>query len=763
MNAQNRNIAKNLPILALCCALLLLPHGGAAQDPTPQLAFPAAEGFGRYASGGRGGAVYTVTNLQDSGEGSLRKGIIKQGPRTIVFAVSGTIFLESPLDINRGDLTIAGQTAPGDGITIAGYPVSIKADNVILRYMRFRMGDINNLQGDALGGRGVSRVILDHCSMSWATDEVASFYGNRDFTMQWCIISEALNLSVHEKGEHGYGGIWGGAKASFHHNLIANNNSRNPRFSGSSTTPNGPDEFVDFRNNVIYNWKGNSIYGGEKGNYNVVNNYFKAGPATPKGRRDRILNPSEPYGSFFVQGNHVEGFPAISRDNWQGGVQGGDPKATQRPAMISIDGNVRTQTAQEAYASVLETAGASLSRDAVDRRIVEQVRRGTASQGLGIIDSQEQVGGWPELKTGKAPTDSDGDGMPDAWEKPRGLNPLRDDSAHYCLDRGYTNIEVYINSLVAREDLTTLIQGESYHFVVAQDGSGDFDKVQDALDAVPPFRRERTRIFIKKGTYYEKLTLPASKTNVSLVGEDVLETLLTYDDSARTQNPFGEPLGTTGSSTFFIFGEGFRAQGLSFENRAGPGREVGQAVAVRISADRAVFENCRFLGHQDTLYVHGDNTRQYYKNCYIEGTVDFIFGWATAVFENCQIHAKGEGYITAASTAPERPHGLVFIGCRLTATAGADSFYLGRPWREHAKTVFIDCFMDAHIKPEGWHDWDKPQAQRTAFYGEYESRGPGAHKGKRVPWARTLDREAAKAYTVANILGGSDGWDPTTN
>src|SRR5690606_24387862 len=142
--------------------------------------------------------------------------------------------------------------------------------------------------------------------------------------------------------------------------------------------------------------------------------------------------------------------------------------------------------------------------------------------------------------------------------------------------------------------------------------------------------------------------------------------------------------------------------------------------------------------------------RQYYKNCYIEGTVDFIFGWATAVFENCQIHAKGEGYITAASTTPERPHGLVFIGCRLTATAGADSFYLGRPWREHAKTVFIDCFMDAHIKPEGWHDWDKPQAQRTAFYGEYGSRGPGAHKGKRVPWARTLDREAAKAYTVAN-------------
>src|SRR5690606_2968980 len=292
----------------------------------------------------------------------------------------------------------------------------------------------------------------------------------------------------------------------------------------------------------------------------------------------------------------------------------------------------------------------------------------------------------------------------------KGLDPQKDDSALYALDKGYTNIEVYINGLTLRDAMTTLIDGESYHFVVAQDGSGDFTKVQEAIDAVPPFRRERTRIYIKKGTYHEKLTLPASKTNVSLVGEDAMGTVLTYDDSARTPNAFGEALGTTASSSFFVFGEGFRAKNLTFENAAGDGKQVGQAVAVRVSADRAVFENCRFLGHQDTLYVHGDNTRQYYKNCYIEGTVDFIFGWATAVFENCQIHAKGEGYITAASTAPERPHGLVFIGCRLTATAGADSFYLGRPWREHAKTVFIDCFMDAHIKPEGWHDWDKPQA-----------------------------------------------------
>lgn len=747
--------------MSLLCALLLLPLAMGAQKQEI-LAFPSAEGYGRFASGGRGGEVYTVTNLNDSGEGSLRKGVIKHGPRIIVFALSGTIRLQSPLDINRGDLTLAGQTAPGDGIALAGYPVSIKADNVIIRYMRFRLGDLTKQQEDALGGRGTARVILDHCSMSWATDEVASFYRNREFTMQWCMISEALNRSVHEKGAHGYGGIWGGVKASFHHNLIANNNSRNPRLSGSASTSNAPDEFVDFRNNVIYNWGMNSIYGGEKGNYNLVNNYFKAGPATPKDRRDRIVNPSEPYGSFFVDGNHVEGFPRISKDNWKGGVQCKDPGAAKRAEPIPNGDNIVTQTAEQAYYAVLESAGASLVRDAVDRRIVEGVRRGRAGGGKGIIDSQHQVGGWPELKSKEALPDTDGDGMPDAWEKQQGLDPERNDSAQLDLDESYTNIEVYINGLTLRDQLTQWIDGTSYHYVVAADGSGDFKKVQQAIDAVPPFRKAETRILVKKGVYREKLTLPANRTNVTLVGEDVHRTLLTYGDSARTPNAFGEALGTTGSSSFFVFGEGFRARNISFENSAGDGRKVGQAVAVRVSADRAVFENCRFLGFQDTLYVQGDQTRQYYKNCYIEGTVDFIFGWATAVFDRCEIYSKGPGYLTAASTEKERNHGLVFLDCRLTGDGEDNTVYLGRPWRDHAKTVFIDCYMDRHIKPEGWHDWDRPQARQTAYYAEYNSKGPGAHKGKRVAWAKTLDREGAKAYTVENILGGTDGWNPDT-
>lgn len=742
-------------LLAILCQSVVI-----AQEIKPILAFPSAEGFGQYTTGGRGGKVYIVTNLNDSGEGSLRKGIIKHGARIIVFAVSGTIFLESPLDINRGDLTIAGQTAPGDGITLAGYPVSIKADNVIIRYLRFRMGDINKQQGDAIGGRETNQVILDHCSMSWATDEIASFYRNQNFTMQWCIISEALNHSVHEKGDHGYGGIWGGSKASFHHNLISSNKSRNPRFSGSSTTVNLPDEFVDFRNNVIYNWGENSIYGGENGTYNMVNNYFKSGPATPKSKKDRIVNPSEPYGKFYVHGNYVEGFPEISKDNWNGGVQCDNPEATRVLEEYTIENNIKTQSTEEAYASVLKSAGASFSRDEADERIINGVRTGTASVGNGIIDSQAQVGGWPELKSKTPPKDTDQDGMPDDWEKRKGLDVNKDDSALYSLDKEYTNIEVYINNLVGNIGIASVIHRESYHFVVAQDGSGDFISVQEAINAIPNFRKERTMIYIKKGIYHEKLTLPSTKTNVTFVGESEGETILTYNDSAQTLNAFGEHLGTTGSSSFFVFGEGFIARNITFENAAGDGRVVGQAVAVRVTGDKVVFENCRFLGYQDTLYVHGDKSRQYYKNCYIEGTVDFIFGWATAVFDNCEIYAKDYGYLTAASTNKDSEYGLVFINCRLTSNAEAGTFYLGRPWREYAQTVFINCYMDKHINPEGWHNWKKPHAEKTTFYAEYNSTGPGANTEKRVKWAKQLSKKKAKHYTVENILKGDDGWNP---
>lgn len=413
-----------------------------------QLAFPTAEGFGQYTKGGRGGLIYKVTNLNDSGEGSLRKGIQKKGARIIVFDVSGTIELQSKLDINKGDLTILGQTAPCGGITLKGYPVTIKSNNVIVRYLRFRMGDINAIEGDALGCRDTENVIIDHCSISWGTDENASFYNNKNFTFQWNIVSEALNRSVHKKGAHGYGGIWGGVNASFHHNLIANNNSRNPRFSGSKTTENSENEFVDFRNNVIYNWGENSIYGGEKGTYNIVNNYFKSGPATTSSKLDRIVSPSEPYGKFYVDGNYVYNYEDITKNNWDGGVQCNNPELAKLETSIDISNNISTSNAETAFDKVLESSGASYARDMVDKRIVENVKKGKVSYKDGIIDSQNNVGSWPKTKTKKALKDSDGDGIPDKWERKLKLNKNKEDAHLNTLDENYSNIEVYANMLV---------------------------------------------------------------------------------------------------------------------------------------------------------------------------------------------------------------------------------------------------------------------------------------------------------------------------
>lgn len=724
------------------CVFLFLSF--ALQGQT--LAFPGAEGFGRYTAGGRGGQVYVVTNLEDDGEGSLRKGIRKEGPRIIVFAVSGTINLKSPLDINKGDLSILGQTAPPRGITLKGYPLNIKADNVIVRYLRCRMGDINRIESDAMGGRDIRGIIIDHCSISWAVDENVSFYRTENFTLQWCIIAQALNNSVHSKGAHGYGGIWGGVNASFHHNLIASNNSRNPRFSGSKSTVNNEDEFVDFRNNVIYNWGFNSVYGGENGKYAMVNNYYKSGPATTK--PDRIVNPSKPYGKFYVHGNTVEGFDTISQDNWKGGVQCDSPESTRISTPPTVD-NIKTHAPELAYNLVLKDAGNSLYRDAVDLRIIQETKTGTATYKTGIIDSQENVGGWPELPKNSIEKDTDQDGIPDFWEDRHGLDKTKKDASVQTLDSIYVNIEVYANSLLP----------QVFDFVVSKDGSGDFNSVQQAIDAVPDFRKNRTFIYIKNGVYKEKLTLPSAKTNVSLIGQDKEKTILTHDDYASKKNAFGEEMGTTGSTSFYVFGDGFYAENISFENSAG---NVGQAVAVRVNGDKVVFNNCKFLGNQDTLYLHGKESRQYYKDCYIEGTVDFIFGSSTAFFEDCTINAKSKGYITAASTIESTTYGMVFKNCKLISEAEPESVYLGRPWRNYAQTVWLDCQMGNHIKQQGWHNWNKPEAEKLVYYAEYNSSGPGANQN-RVPWAKKLSRTEALKFTKENVLKGNDNWNPTIN
>lgn len=442
-------------------------------SPTPvqetAIAFPGAEGYGKLATGGRGGRVIKVTNLNDSGPGSLRAALTEPGKRIIVFEVSGNIILQSRLQLRNGDVTIAGQTAPGDGICIQNYELNIAADNVIIRYMRFRMGDLASNEQDAVWGRYNQQLILDHCSMSWSIDECASFYANKNFTMQWCILSESLNKSVHEKDDHGYGAIWGGSAATFHHNLLAHHNSRNPRFdgghrSGTGSSPFGIDK-VDYRNNVIYNWMGNSAYGGENGEYNIVNNYYKPGPATPSSRNRRIMQVSMDastvtygpgYGTFYIAGNYVHGNTTVTTDNWSGGVDyaSGITQAMVQKNTAFTSEAITFHTAQQAFEAVLLYGGASFKRDAIDTRVCNEVKAGTATYNgsktgfKGIIDSQTDVGSWPVLQSLAALRDTDGDGMPDEWEIANKLDPNKPNANGRELSTGYDNIEVYINSLV---------------------------------------------------------------------------------------------------------------------------------------------------------------------------------------------------------------------------------------------------------------------------------------------------------------------------
>ena len=439
-----------------------------------QPAFPTGEGGGRFTSGGRGGAVYEVTTLLDNNSpGSLRYAVNQSGARTIVFKVSGTIYLGSTLEIKNGNITIAGQSAPGDGICIAGYPTVIKTDNVIVRYLRFRLGDLNSTAEDSFWGRNQKNIIIDHCSMTWSVDECASFYDNENFTLQWCIIGESLFHSVHPKGEHGYGGIQGGMKATFHHNLYINNTSRNPRFCGARYhIPTASTEVVDFVNNVIYNWGFESIYGGELGQQNIRNNYFKPGPATISSMRDCIFHPTvsaDPaagYGTFYIADNYVEGFPEVTADNWGKGIHGvADTTAARIKSEIPFAVNdISMQTAQEAFDAVLNDAGANRpKRDAVDTRLLQEARTGISnfegnyykqvfsvpdpSKKTGIIDSQTNAGGWPQLNTVSPPADSDHDGMPDYWETANGLNPSDASDRNNVQSSGYTNLEVYLNGL----------------------------------------------------------------------------------------------------------------------------------------------------------------------------------------------------------------------------------------------------------------------------------------------------------------------------
>jgi len=416
----------------------------------PALAFPEALGAGKYTTGGRGGEVVLVTNLNDEGPGSLRKAVRKHGSRIVVFKISGNIELKSSLDINNGDITIAGQTAPGQGICLTGYPLKVKADNVIIRYLRVRPGDVSGEEVDAFTCKDNKNVIVDHCSFSWGNDEVCSVYDNENSTIQWCIVSESMNQSDHHKGAHGYGGIWGGKTASFIGNLMVHHISRNPRLHGSRYHKQPDRERAEIVNNVVYNWKSKCMYAGEDGNYNIVNNYFKPGPATSKSASNEFHEPYKPYSNYYISGNVMHGNQEITENNNLGLEMDEYPADSILVAEPYLISDYVPLTAQEAFDKVVEYAGASYRRDAVDARIMEEVKKGTFTHGEhGIIDSQIDVGGWPELASEAFPRDSDNDGIPDKWEYANGLDKKNpNDATVNTISNNYSNIEVWFNSLV---------------------------------------------------------------------------------------------------------------------------------------------------------------------------------------------------------------------------------------------------------------------------------------------------------------------------
>jgi hypothetical protein len=461
-----------------------------APDRTTIPAFPGAEGAGKFTTGGAEGTVYVVTSLKDDGsEGTLRWAIEKSGKRTVVFAVGGVIALTKQLVIKNDDITIAGQTAPGAGICLKNYTLRVNANNVIIRFIRCRMGDECKTEDDSMNGYqssypGKKNIIIDHCSMSWSTDECASFYGNTNMTMQWCIVSESLTNSIHVKGGHGYGGLWGGSPATFHHNLLAHHSNRTPRLCGSRYSNRADVEQVDLCNNVIYNWSSEGAYGAQGGSYNIMNNYYKPGPiAASKKVHCRFFTAyvddgannqaAGVYGKFYLSGNYMDTRSDLS-ESQLAEAEAANSDNTSSTAFVVKNNEISAQnmlvakrfdilsdysfmqSAQDAYEDVLKYAGVSNKRDLVDTRIVNEPRTGTYSRegsngsSYGFIDTQKDAEGWDEyVEVHSSEVDSDGDGMPDIWEEQNGLNPAdKSDAVKYNLSKDYTNLEIYINSLV---------------------------------------------------------------------------------------------------------------------------------------------------------------------------------------------------------------------------------------------------------------------------------------------------------------------------
>ncbi len=798
-------------------------------------AFPTAEGYGKWATGGRGGQVVEVTNLLDDPSnppaGSFRWALkqYKGQPITIVFRVSGIIDLKgNDLRNNRSDITIAGQTAPGDGICIKGGCVNLGGSrNLIIRHIRSRVGvlDDNSYNPDVAPGKdqfiaGASlnienggNFIVDHCSFSWSAEENVGFYDNDNTTVQWCIFSEGLYDAGHGKGARSYGAVLGGKTATYHHNLLAHNYNRSPRF--GATTKNDVVMLLDYVNNVNYNsGKKNSCYGGDNRQgdaglfqLNYVNNYYKPGPAYPGDRQTVFIgasycNPSQgdqgkSYGKWHLSGNYMEGSYAQSKglntNNYNGfdisayteavpGLTLNDMKSDHIP----VAEPVITETAAQAYQSVLKGVGA-FPRDTVDRRIINEVRTGTASghgtfdnhRVKGIINKPSDAGGYGEFRTYGQVTDNDHDGMDDAWELANGFDPTRPEDRNYILKSGYTALEAYLCSLVGEN--IPIEREQPYDLTVAKDGSGNFTTINAAIEAVPEDGKRHT-IFVRNGIYEEKVFIGTHHTGsskiISMIGEDVDKVIITWEDyhgCTISDYPGKGTISNAGGqycATMTVNAKDFYMENITVQNPS----TKAQAEALYQCGDRQILKNCKILGFQDTHRTK-KGARYFYYDCTIEGHVDFIYAGGTCYFYRCNIVSVGKGYLTAPEDIPyyatlgsgkKLYYGFIFNDCDITAkNTSVKDVYLGRPWAKESGSIFMKCRLGSHIRTEGWSTMGGDDYQTTSM-GEYKNLTADgtalADVSKRVSWSFQLtDNEyynLMNLKTIYQAVNSKNTFDP---
>ena len=778
-----------------------------------------------------------VTNLLDDPsnppEGSFRWAL-KQHPGkpiTVVFRVSGIIDLKGKdLRNKRDNVTIAGQTAPGDGICIKGGCINLGGSrNLIIRHLRSRVGvlgedseytpgtanDENFIAGASLNIENGGNFIIDHCSFSWSAEEVVGFYDNDHTTMQWCIVSEGLYNAGHAKGNRSYAAVWGGKTATYHHNLLAHNYSRSPRF--GSTTKNDKHMLLDIVNNVNYNYgKANSCYGGDNRQgdeglfqLNFVNNYYKPGPAYEGSRKSyfacaSFCNPAQgsqgtSYGDWHLDGNYMEGTYAEQNGYNTDNYKAFDISAyTENVAGLTLDDMksnyidvgeyaINKESAADAYKSVLAKAGA-FPRDAHDSRVLNEASTGTAQyygscnagRAKGIIDKPSDSGGYPTYNTYNEITDNDHDGMDDAWETANGFDPTNANDRNTILKGGYTALEAYLCSLVG--ETIEIAPAKPYDIIVAQDGSGDCTSINQAIEMADE-NAERTTIFVRNGTYNEKVFIgnrwQESKKVISIIGESKEGVIITWDDyhGKKIDYPGKGSITADGMTapTMTVTSPDFYMENVTVRNTVKD--DVAQAEALYQAGDRQILKNVSVEGYQDTHRTK-KTKRYFYYDCTVKGNVDFIYGGGTAYYYQCNIVSrsrvggKSGGYITAPEDITHKTwlnsgqplyYEFIFNDCDLTAEDGASDAYLARPWADKdCGTIYLNSRIGNHINATGWSGNGNNTSMSFAEYNSMNSDGTPADLSKRASWGTILSAEDMKLLDLTDIynMEGKEEFSP---